>query len=279
MTVCSESSTIYIHGSGSAQSENNRTYGERSEVIAIILAGGYARRLRSITHSPKPLLQVAGKPVLNHIFDKLTELEGVQRTIISTNLKFERLFRDWCDANSHQEVEIVADRSRADGKKPGAIRSLAETTSGISEDCLIIGGDNLFTSSLKPMIHTFKRTCSTVVALYDVKNRELTKQYSTATLDSQGRIIDFVEKPARPGTTLAGTCIYIMPEKTFPRLKQYLAESTDADRMGSFIQWLHTREEVYGYVLDGYWCDIGTPEQYKNVQERLKERDMKLHAP
>jgi len=240
-------------------------------VISVILAGGYARRLQPLAKdTPKPLLEVAGKPILSYLLDRLAELEGVQRTIISTNLRFEQQFRDWLNANSLRNIEVIADESLSEEEKPGAIRSLAETTAGISDDCLALAGDNLFTSSLKPMIHKFNHTSSPIVALYDIKDLESTKQYSSATLDRLGRIVYFVEKPVQPETTLIGTCIYIIPRKTLPRLKEYLSQTADADRPGSFIQWLHLREEIYGYVLDGHWFDIGTPEQYMRAEQTMR---------
>jgi len=245
-------------------------------MIAIVLAGGYAKRLADIAeNTPKPLLKVAGRPIIAYVFDRLAELD-IEYSIISTNLRFERQFKDWVDGNLHGRVEIVADRSQCEEEKPGAICSLAHLTSTLSDDCLIVAGDNLFTSSLRQVVRMFEYTSSPVVALYDVKDRELARRYSTATLDHRGRIIRFVEKPAQPETTLIGTCIYLMPRRTLPRLQQYLVECDDVDRPGAFIQWLHAREEVYGQVLEGYWCDIGTPEQYEDAQQKLKELDMNL---
>jgi hypothetical protein len=58
------------------------------------------------------------------------------------------------NSKSERRAEIIEDKSRSE-EKLGAIASLAQTTSGVSDDCLIVAGDNPFTSSLKPMIRTF----------------------------------------------------------------------------------------------------------------------------
>ena len=56
-------------------------------MMAIILAGGYARRLQSLSKDvPKPLLNVAGKPIISYIFDRLNRIDEIQKIIISTNL-------------------------------------------------------------------------------------------------------------------------------------------------------------------------------------------------
>jgi len=232
-------------------------------LIAIILAGGYGKRLQPLSGDvPKPLLEIAGKPIVGHIFDKLAEVEDVRRVIISTNLRFEQHFRKWLDSSLGKKTEIIADRSRSEEEKPGAITSLAQLTSKISDSCLIIGGDNLFTTSLRPMVRAFKERPCTTVALYDVKDRELARQYSTVTIDDKGRITGFSEKPAEPDTTLVGTCIYILPKSALSRLREYLVDAANRDSPGRFIEWLCKREPVYGYILDGYWWDIGVMEQY-----------------
>lgn len=235
------------------------------------MAGGYATRLRALSKNvPKPLLKVAGKPMVGHIFDRLAEVEDVRNVIISTNLRFEGQFREWLGANPHIKAEIVADRSHSEEDKPGAMASLAQTTSRASDDCLIIAGDNVFTSSLKPMFRTFRDKSCATVALYNVRDRLLAKQYSTVTVDAEGRIMSLDEKPARPETTLVGTCIYMLPERTLNRLMEYSAEATDCDRPGRFIGWLCEREPVYGHILDGYWWDIGTVDQYYEANQALR---------
>jgi glucose-1-phosphate thymidylyltransferase len=63
-------------------------------LIAIVLAGGYGTRLQNLSSDlPKPLLKVAGKPIVDYVFDKLAELEDIQHVLISTNSKFGQQFR------------------------------------------------------------------------------------------------------------------------------------------------------------------------------------------
>jgi glucose-1-phosphate thymidylyltransferase len=204
------------------------------------------------------------------VFDRVAELEDIQHIIVSTNLKFERHFREWVHSNNQRRVEIIAENSRFEEEKPGAIASLARMVPRINDSCLLIAGDNLFTSSLKPMLRTFKEKSCVTVALYDIRDRELARLYSTATMDVDGRIIEFKEKPAHPETTLIGTCIYMLPQKTLGKLSEYLTDAGDRDAPGRFIEWLCKREPVYGHVLDGYWWDIGTIDQYHEANRTLQ---------
>jgi len=235
--------------------------------MAIILAGGYAKRLWPLTmEKPKPLLPVAKRPVIEYVIDKLMRY-GMKKIIISTNIRFESCFREWLVTTCYQHIDIVSDNSRSEEEKPGAVKALAEITSKIHSDCLVIAGDNLFTSDLKEMMDFYKKKSSPVIAVYDTKDLSLAKQYATVILDQDNKIIDLKEKPSQPKTSLVGTCIYILPEKTLPRLREYVGKDLGKDQPGRFIEWLHKQEPVFGYVLEGYWCDIGTPESYAKADK------------
>lgn len=254
--------------------QNDETGRNTLVLIAIILAGGYATRLGALSKNiPKSLLKVAGKAVITHVFDRLAEVEDIRRMIISTNPRFEQQFKEWLESNDERSAEIIADRSRLEEEKPGAVASLAQIAPRIMDSCLIIAGDNLFTSSLRLMIHTFKEKSCAIVALYNVKDLQLAKRYSTATLNAEGRITEFKEKPVQPETTLIGTCIYIFPQRVLGRLNEYLVGAGDRDNPGRFVEWLCKREPVYGHILDGHWWDIGTTDQYIEANQTLQGGD------
>lgn len=235
-------------------------------MIAIILAGGYAKRLRPLTENKaKPLLPIAGKPIIEHIIDKLIELKEVRKIIISTNIKFKPHFEEWLKNTGYRNVEIIADNSRCEEEKPGAVKALTNITSKINDDCIVIAGDNLFTSNLKNLVNLFKEEKYPIIALYDVENLNLAKKYAVVELDSQGRIIEFKEKPLNPKTTLIATCIYLLPNQTLPKLEEYVKKKIGNDEPGRLIEWLHKQEPIHGYPIQGYWYDIGSLEQYEKA--------------
>lgn len=239
--------------------------------MAIVLAGGYAKRLWPLTKAkPKPLLPIAGKPIMEYVIEKLMR-RGIERTIISTNLRFESHFREWVGAKDYRHMEVVTDKSRCEEEKPGAVKALVDTVSNIHSDCLVIAGDNLFTADLEGMMKLYREKSSPIVALYDVKKLNLAKHYATVFLDQDSKIVGFEEKPSEPKTTLIGTCIYILPERTLSRLKEYVNKGLGGDQPGRFIEWLHKQEPVYGYILEGYWCDIGTPESYAEADRLFSD--------
>lgn len=118
----------------------------------MVLAGGYAKRLGLIgENTAKPLLPLGEKRVIDHIIDRVEELSEVDEIIVFTNEKFKKQFEGWLKNRRHgKPIRIVAEPSRSEKEKLGAVRALAWLLEkyGIDDECLIIAGDNFF--HLKP---------------------------------------------------------------------------------------------------------------------------------
>jgi len=240
------------------------------KLIAIVLAGGYAKRLWPLTlNEPKALLSIAGKPIINYIIDKLVTLEPpVSEIIISTNLKFLPNFEEWLKNNRYHKVRIIAEKSHSEKEKPGAIKALADIVNKIGRsEALVTAGDSLFTDRLEGFIRFFHGRNAATIAVYRAKNLEETKRGSTITMDDTNRILEFVEKPSNPTGTLVGACLYAFPIEISRRFKEYLSLGYARDEPGRFIQWLHLQEPVYGYLLKDYLWDIGTIDSYRAANE------------
>lgn len=238
------------------------------------MAGGYAKRLWPLTlDKPKPLLPIAGKPIIEYVIDKIDEL-GIRDIVISTNMRFGFSFKKWLSDSKREDVKIFVENSLSERKKLGAIKALSIIASKIDDDCLIIAGDNLFTGSLKGMVGMYKKLNAPVIGLYAIKDFDHAKNYGVASVDSVGKIVKFVEKPEKSETTLIGTCIYIFPNRILSRIKEYVHKGFNLDAPGRFIEWLHKEEPVYGYVLDGSWWDIGTIITYKEADEYFSSSKM-----
>lgn len=201
--------------------EARGTYWLRLDVI--ILAGGYGKRLWPMTlNVAKPLLPVCGKPVIEYIVEKLNEIRCLGRLIISTNLRFEDDFKRWVELYGDARLEVIVEETRSEEEKLGAVRALSKLSREIENDVLVIAGDNLFTGSLRPMVE--KYSGETIIGLYDVRDVELAKLYGVVQIGEGARIIDFVEKPEKPASTLISTGIYIFPRRILNMIEQYLCE-------------------------------------------------------
>lgn len=240
----------------------------------IILCAGYATRLRPLTlRTPKPLLEVGGKPILAHILDRLVPTD-IRRVFIATNARFADSFTEWVNGVSFGAIElnVVNDGTTSNEDRLGSVGDVhfVAGQAGLDDDFLIINGDNLFTFSLEPLLADF-RTRGNMLALYDVGSLDTARLYGIPALTDDLRVVGFVEKPERPTSTLASIGIYAYRAEVHGKLTDYLAQGNSSDMTGEFVAWLHTKTEVYGHAYrdaSDVWFDIGTIEQLEEARER-----------
>jgi len=237
----------------------------------LILAAGYATRLYPLTLTqPKPLLPVAGKPMIEHVLDNLAPIKAIDQVLVVTNAKFAGHFQKWADAyrasKSQIDFKIINDGSTDDATKLGAIGDirLVLKQQKIDDDLMVVAGDNLFSQSIEDFGKYCQAANNPVLAVYDVGNLEEIKKYNSISLAADGRITFFEEKPKAPTSTLTGIALYYYPKATLPMIDRYVAEGNNPDQPGRLIQWLYTRLPVYTWRVPGLWYDIGSKE---NLEE------------
>lgn len=243
---------------------------------AIILAAGYAVRMYPLTENmPKPLLNVAGKPIVEHIIRKLEEINSLNKIYIVTNGKFEQHFKKWlADFDASKPIEVVNDGTESNESRLGALGDIhyAISAKSIDNDILVVAGDNLFELALSEVANFFSKRKSNVIVLHDVKDFDLARHYGIVEVGNSNIIVNFEEKPTSPKSTLASTGIYMFPKKTISLIKKYIAQGNNTDKTGSFIEWLHKRDKVYSFITDKKWYDIGGIEQLEKAGKYYKQK-------
>lgn len=209
--------------------------------------------------------------MIDHILDRIREVGEIDEIHLVTNARFAPAFADWAP----DDVTVHDDGTTSDDDRLGAIGDIRFVLdrAGIDDDMLVVAGDNLFFYSLVDFADWWrgKREAS-AVAVYEHPERELVKQYSVVDLDSDDRIVSFVEKPADPPSSLAATATYLFHGGHVALVRAYLDEGNLPDQPGRFVEWLHTRAPVYGYRFSGDWYDIGDAKQLLEADNRLRER-------
>ena len=238
----------------------------------ITLAAGYATRLHPLTLTqPKPLLPVAGKPMIEYVLDNLAPIGGLDHIYVVTNSKFARHFQEWADlyraTKAKLDFTIVNDGSTDDTNKLGAIGDLrlVLTRQHVDDDIIVVAGDNLFSEKLTDYGRVCREKKTPVLAVYDVGELEQIKKYNAITIDGEGRIVFFEEKPKNPTSTLTGIALYHYPRSTLPLIEQYIAEGNNPDQPGRLVQWLYPRLPVYTWKVPGLWFDIGSKESLEEA--------------
>lgn len=223
---------------------------------AIIMAGGFGTRLRAVTgEKPKPMAELLGKPIMEHIVDRL-RLCG---------------YKDICAALKYRAEDIMdyfGDGERFGVRMQYRIESEPLGTAGAVKNCadfygeddfLVISGDAACDFDLRLLMRQHQREGAAVsVALC---RDSVPLRYGLAVCAPDGRIHSFIEKPDWPRvvTDRVNTGIYIIS----PRAMAHVPPGQNLDfGRDVFPALLRSGEKLLGIELPGYWCDIGTPLSY-----------------
>ena len=241
---------------------------------ALVLAAGYATRLRPLTENvAKELLPVGGRPIVDWILDKIGEVHEVDEVHLVTNARKAAWFRDWA---GDRRVTIHDDGTTSNDDRLGAIgdiRFVLDSGALGDDDVLVIAGDNLFEFSLADYVAFWRaKGRASAVAVRDIASRELASKYAVVDLDGADRVVSFVEKPDDPLSTLIATATYVFHRDHVALVPRYLDDGNPPDQPGRFVAWLHAREPVYGYRFDERWFDIGDSEQLLEADNELRRR-------
>jgi len=224
----------------------------------LILASGFGTRLYPLTSDrAKALLPYKGKPMINHIVDKVPP--GIE-ILVNVNMKFESDFREW-SRKQGRDITICVENVRSDEEKLGAIGSLNYwiKQKDINEDLLLFGSDNYFEFDLSLFIGAYDGR-HVLVAVYDVGRPSMATQYGVVRIEGN-KIVEFEEKPAAPKTSLVSTACWILPPRVFPMISAFCA-AAGADNLGLFITHLVGIDTVHAYPFEELWIDIGNLEIY-----------------
>jgi glucose-1-phosphate thymidylyltransferase len=245
---------------------------------AIVLAAGYATRLYPLTlEVAKPLLPLAGRPMIEYILDRIGELSDLEGVHVVTNRKFAAAFERWAgQTDARIPVTIHDDGTSSEDDRLGAVgdmRFVIEQGGLEGEDLLVVAGDNLFEFSLDDYVRFWRgKGEASAVAVHELDDAELIKQYGVVELDGDERVVSLEEKPAQPRSNLAATATYLFHGNHTRLVGPYLDEGNSPDQPGNFVVWLHTRAPVYGFRFSGRWLDIGNREQLLEADNRIRRR-------
>jgi glucose-1-phosphate thymidylyltransferase len=246
---------------------------------AIILAAGYATRLSPLTDTvAKPLLPVGGRPMIDEICDNLDAVAEVDELHVVTNSRFAGAFEEWAGHRGGRLRAVVHDDGTSSNEDRlgaiGDIRFTIEEAGLEGEDLLVVAGDNLFEFALSDLVafwHELEEPAS-AVAVYPCGSLELASLYGVVELDEMGRMLSFEEKPEHPRSDLCATATYLYHRDHVARIDEYLESGNSPDQPGKLVQWLYSREPVFGFGFGGEWQDIGDADQLLAADNRLRER-------
>jgi glucose-1-phosphate thymidylyltransferase len=238
---------------------------------ALILAAGYGTRLAVVAkNTPKPLLDVAGKPLIDYTVEKLKPVKGLSEIVVVTNNKYYDHFCQWAKTHPDFAVRIVNDGSNTPEERLGSVGDIDfvwKQTKNTPDDWLVVGGDNIFEQDLNQFMDVARtKAPATTIGVFDIKNIEEATKFGVSALDASGKVTSFEEKPEKPKSSLIVMCLYYFPKQTLGFIDEYRKEAASLDTAGSYIKWLAEKKNVYGFQFGGKWYDIGSVESLREAQ-------------
>jgi mannose-1-phosphate guanylyltransferase len=238
---------------------------------AILLAGGKGTRLRPLTiHTPKPIVPIFNRPFLHYQIDLLKQVPEIDEVILSLNYQPRRIEEIFGDG-SELGIKIRYVVEPAPLGTAGAIKYAGDD---LTESVVVFNGDVLTEIDLAAVLrlHRERRARATIV-LTPVDNPTA---YGLVETDPEGNIQRFLEKPKPEEITThnINAGIYILEPDTFDRIPSNVSWSIERSYFPSLVE---RRETFVGYVYNGYWIDIGTPEKYMQVHRDIM--DGRFQAP
>jgi len=226
---------------------------------AVILAGGKGTRLKPYTTVfPKPLLPIGDNPILELILRQLKS-QNLKDIIIAVGHLGELIMNFFKDGS---QLGVNIKYSKED-QPMGTAGGLSLIEEELKETFLMINGDTLTTLNFSELINYHQR--SGAIATIALKKREIFIDFGIVELDSAGCIKGYTEKPTINHLVSMG--VYVFE----PRVLEYIKAGEKLDFPDLIKTLISNDETVKGFIYDGYWLDIGRPEDYEKANEQIGE--------
>jgi mannose-1-phosphate guanylyltransferase/phosphomannomutase len=236
---------------------------------AVIMAGGEGARLRPLTcDRPKPMVPICDKPMMEYIVELL--LEHQIRDLAVTLQYLPEKIKDYFGKGDDFNVNFAY---FLEEEPLGTAGSVKNASSFLDETFLVISGDCLTDINLTEAMKFHRRSKALVTIVLTPQENPL--EYGIVITEEDGRIVRFLEKP-RWGEVFSDTVntgIYILE----PEVLDYIPAGKKFDFSKDLFPLLMERNQpLYGCVLSGYWCDIGSIEQYRQAHYDILEGEVQL---
>ncbi|KPJ48851.1 MAG: hypothetical protein AMJ41_04060, partial [candidate division Zixibacteria bacterium DG_27] len=233
------------------------------------MAGGFGTRLRPLTcNLPKPMVPVAGKPMMEHVIN-LLKRHNFKDLVVLLYFQVEEI-KNYFGSGARFGVDIEYVKAEDDYGTAGSVKNAEDL---LGDRFLIISGDVLTDFDLGKVVdfHTARNAKATMV-LTRVENP---LAYGVVIADDDGRITRLLEKPSwgQVFSDTINTGIYVLEKEVL----QAVPAKTEFDFSRELYPGMLKRgESLFGYVAEGYWKDIGDVNEYFGCHQDILEGRLSL---
>ena len=226
---------------------------------AIILAGGLGTRLQGVVKDlPKPMAPVNGRPFLTYILDYLIDYE-YQRAVLSVGYLHEKIVDYFGKKYKTLEIDYAVEEEPL-GTGGGILLAMSKCT---TDNVLVINGDTMFKVDLTAFEQFYQEKNSLLTIV--LREVEDVSRYGSVTISKDNLIALFAEKQVTFGRGYINGGVYLINRRLFEKYPQPKRFSFEKDIMTKY----YTQECFYAMPSDGYFIDIGIPEDYARAQREL----------
>lgn len=238
-------------------------------MIDVVLAAGYATRMYPLTENfPKPLLEIKGKAILDHLLEDIDAIDDVTAHVVVTNHKFIGFFREWKKNNRLKKpITIIDDGSVDNEHRLGAVKDLILAIGDDAQnDYLVVAADNLLDFSLKGFADFFREKAGSVIMCYKEPSLSALQRTGVICVNDDDLVLEMEEKPRNPKSDLAVPPFYIYSHSDLELIKRSIENGCGFDAPGNLAKYLCGRTVVYAYRMPGKRLDIGDLHTYYKIR-------------
>ena len=223
--------------------------------IGILLVGGMGTRLKPLTNqTPKPMLPVAGMPVTER--QLLAAKKAGMKTVILATSYLSEVFTPYFGDGSKWGMNLLYAVEREPLGTGGAIRNAASLVdfADSTEEFVIFNGDVLSGHDIAAQLDFHRRNqADATLHLIEVADA---RAFGCVPTDSNGKVLDFLEKMEHPITNAINAGCYIFNSSVISQIPKDTVVSIERE---TFPQLVKSGRPVFGYNEESHWLDIGTP--------------------
>jgi mannose-1-phosphate guanylyltransferase/phosphomannomutase len=236
---------------------------------AVVMAGGEGSRLRPLTlNRPKPMVPLVDRPVMGHIIELLKK-HGITDIVVTVQY-MANVIQDHFGDGSAFGVQLTYS---LEDRPLGTAGSVKHAEAVLQEPFLVISGDAVTDIDLSQVIERHQQ--GGAIATMTLTRVPNPLEFGVAILDDQQRVVDLVEKPSwgEVFSDTVNTGIYVFDPQVFDYISTEHAVDWAKD---VFPRLRHEGHHIAGCVVDGYWTDVGTIEEYVRATRDYLEGKVKL---
>ncbi len=235
---------------------------------AVLMAGGEGSRLRPLTiNRPKPMVPIVNRPVMEHCL-LLLRKHGITDVIVTLQY-MAAVIQDYFGDGSSLGMNLIYS---IEDEPLGTAGSVKKAQEHLTDTFIVISADALTDFDLSSIVKSHRK--NRAIATLTLHRVENPLEYGVVITDEGGRIKQFLEKPSwgEVFSDTVNTGLYVLEPSIFDYYPSDKAVDFSQD---VFPQLLERGDRLYGFVADGYWCDVGNLSEYMRANVDLLEGRVK----